>query len=230
MRISSVLSALSVALFTAMPAQAAFDLQITEIWSGQDGPDITADWTEIHNYGDMAWTAAIDGDLFIEDESGNNGISGAILVQGILSIGPGETAIILHEDDTKTTFFDAWNPAKTQNLDLIGFADGSGIGLGGGGDSVYLFLAGGALLDSESYPDTGDSPLETESWDVNAGDWSFVGDTAGSVESFATAGDSGLVPAVASPGMVAPAIPEPTSLLVFVGLVAAAASQRKRAC
>src|SRR5690606_4368767 len=36
----------------------SFDLKVTEIWVGQDGTDITGDWFEITNFGEVAWTAA----------------------------------------------------------------------------------------------------------------------------------------------------------------------------
>ncbi len=204
-------------------AHAAFDLQITEIWPGQAGSDITEDWIEVTNFGDMAWTAATDGDLFVEDASGDDGITDAVMVQGLLSIAPWESAIILHEDDgTGAATFNAdWgNPGVA-----VGYADGGGIGLGGSDDS-YLFLADGTLLDTAGYPDTDGSPTETESWDVLLGDWSTISNASAAYASTALGGDNDDTPAIGSPGT---AVPEPATAALFGLSAAACFGMRRRA-
>ena len=42
----------------------AFDLRISEIFSGQSGSDLTSDWFEITNIGTTAWVQGVDADLF----------------------------------------------------------------------------------------------------------------------------------------------------------------------
>ena len=71
---------------------AAFDLQITEIWFGQDGTDLTGDWFEITNTGTGAWTAALHGDLHYDDDSADP--AAADPVEGIATIAPGSEAIL----------------------------------------------------------------------------------------------------------------------------------------
>ncbi|MEZ6193956.1 MAG: hypothetical protein R3C45_22145 [Phycisphaerales bacterium] len=200
--------------------RAAFDLRITEIWSGQDGADITEDWIEVTNYGDLVWTAATDGDLYVEDASGSDGITDAVLVQGLTGIAPGESVIILFEDDGTgaATFNAAWGDPGVS----VGYADGGGIGLGGSGDDSYLFLAGGTLLDSAGYPDTGGSPTETESWDVLLGTWSTIGNASDAYASTALGGAGADTPAIGSPGAI---VPEPAALML-IGLSGLAAMRR----
>lgn len=45
-------AALSLLLALTTVVQAAFDLQVSEIWTGQAGSDVTEDWFEIVNLGD----------------------------------------------------------------------------------------------------------------------------------------------------------------------------------
>ncbi len=49
----------------ATPALAQFNLQITEMWPGNEpGNNLTEDWFEIVNFGDAAWISGVDGDLY----------------------------------------------------------------------------------------------------------------------------------------------------------------------
>jgi hypothetical protein len=198
----------------ALPAQGAIDLQITEIWNGQDGSDLTADWFELTNYGDEAWIAASGPVLSVNDNSGELGTD--VVVAGLTDINPGESAIILMEGDeaAKTTFFDVWNPVKSQVLTNIGYADGGGLGLGSGGDGVRVWL-NDILEDSEDY----NSPISGVSWDVPLSNYSMVGNASGAVAT-TQLNDAGEA-AIGSPGMV-PSIPEPTSIILLIfGAVAA---------
>jgi hypothetical protein len=204
-------------------ANAAFDLQITEIWAGQDGPDLTPDWSEVTNYGDMPWTLA-DGFLFVEDDSGNSGATSPVIISGLTAIQPGESAIILHEGDAldAADFEFFWDMVKPQNGSLVGFASGGGIGLGAGGDSVNLFINAGlgfVHLDSEAYVN---QPTGI-SWDVVLQSYSLPGNAAGA----AALEVSGFGTNVASPQMVP--VPEPTAVaLSGLGLVLAALCSRRK--
>ena len=64
----------------------SFDLQITEIWAGQTGDDLTEDWLEITNVGTAAWVFGVDPNLFYDDESADT--TDADLIQGLTQIDP----------------------------------------------------------------------------------------------------------------------------------------------
>lgn len=69
-------------------AHAVSDLQITEIWPGNEpGSNLTSDRFELTNYGDTAWVAATDGDLYFDDDSQDG--TTADLLKGISTILPG---------------------------------------------------------------------------------------------------------------------------------------------
>lgn len=188
----------------------SFDLQITEIWSGNDqGENLTGDWFELTNTGDAAWTAAADGDLYFDDESAI--ALDAVKLQGITTIAPGESVIFVEAADV-ANFVSVWGSA----IDLTGVQIGThdGAGLSGGGDSVTVFVEGvetrgdgmlddAVLLDNESYPDTGANP--GESFDVQA--QQFSGDLADQSNVATTGPNDAGESAVGSPGNVTLATP-----------------------
>jgi len=189
-------------------ALAVFDLQITEMWPGQAGTDVTVDWFEVTNYGDTAWVSGVDLVLYADD--GPAVFANAQPISGITNILPGESAIVLMEADAtdKTNFFNVWNPVKPQILDNLGIVDGSGLGMGQPADGAWMFLSDGSLLDNELY--TGSTTAQ--SWDVVLGAYSTVGNASGAVATLAMGGD-GDTPAIGSPGMVAP---EPGSVALML--------------
>ena len=69
------------------------NLEITEIFFGQEGTKLTADWFEIKNTGSETWVSGIDPDIWYDDESAS--AADADLVQGIQSIEPGEASIVV---------------------------------------------------------------------------------------------------------------------------------------
>ncbi|NJR71402.1 MAG: hypothetical protein HC771_24370, partial [Synechococcales cyanobacterium CRU_2_2] len=88
---------------------ANFDLQITEIWSGQAGTDVTADWFEITNNGTEAWISGTSPNLFYDDESAST--ADADLIQGIAEIAPGESVIVVVGNGADVTEFQSvWSP------------------------------------------------------------------------------------------------------------------------
>jgi hypothetical protein len=207
--------ALMAAWLAAPVARAAYNFQITEIWCGNEpGTNLTEDWFELTNIGDMAWSAAGDGDLYFDDAS--PAVANAELISGITSIAPGESVIIVHEGiDGAMQWADFWD-ADVSPLPQVGYHLGSG--LGQGGDQVSLWVSVGAPVGdpmwTAAYPDANSNG--GQSWDVVLGAFSTVGNAAGAIAS-STVNDMSQ-PAVASPGTV---VPEPGSLvLAGLGLVA----------
>ncbi len=207
-------------LVVAGAASAAFDLQITEIWMGQPGTDVTSDWFEITNFGDMVWDQGADGDLWYDDESMDG--TDASVLSGLTSIGAGETVVVVVGDASDATeFFNVWS----LDLDLsglqIGWTDGSG--LGQGGDGVTLWSGdptANSPIDFASYPDT--AGFDAQSWDVLLGAFSTVGNASGAIATSTFGGDNLDVPAIASPG----SIPAPGAVALF-GFAGFAARRRR---
>lgn len=203
-----------------MPAEAETILEITEIWAGSDGSDITPDWFELTNYGDMPWIAASGPVLTVNDSGGGTGTDA--VVSDLADILPGESAIILMEGSaaTRQSFFDIWNPVKPMlELANIGWAAGSGLGLSQTGDGVNVWL-NDILEDTVNYG----SATSDISMDTVLGEDSFIGNRSGAVATLVT-NDAGS-PAVGSPGMV---VPEPGStVLVLLGMAGLAYAHRRR--
>ncbi|ESA36976.1 endonuclease exonuclease phosphatase [Leptolyngbya sp. Heron Island J] len=192
-------------------ATASFDLQITEIWSGQSGDDLTADWFEITNTGTTAWVSGVDPDLFYDDESQD--AAAADLIQGITQLEPGDSAIVVIDNAAAVTdFINVWSPVIDLTGVEVGFVDGAG--LGSGGDAVTLWVGDptttGVLADVEAYP----AATSGVSYDVDLAAESVAGQN-GAVETLALAGTSGTEPAVGSPGNGAPIAVTPTVDLVI---------------
>jgi uncharacterized protein YjiK len=124
-------------------------------WSSASSP-VAEDWIEITNTSDNT----IDVTGWKVDDSSNSFAQGALL-NGVASIGPGESVIILMEvapgelAAKKATFISNWfggvAPAGLQ----VGSADASGLGLSTGGDAVNIFNAAGVNQASVTF---GSSP------------------------------------------------------------------------
>ncbi len=185
--------------FEGEPAANPLELTITEIFSGQSGTDLTADWFEITNNGTVAWEAGVSEDLYYDDESAEP--ADADIIQGITEIQPGAKVIVLITDNTAdiTTFTDVWNPVIDLTGVQVGYTDGAG--LGAGGDAVTLWAgdpASTSPIDNASYPDT--DANDGQSYDVELAAFSAVGNANGAVETIAQGGDNSDVSNIASPG------------------------------
>lgn len=186
-------------LFQGDVAAPTSNLVISEIFAGQSGTDLTADWFEIKNIGAGAWVAGVDADLYYDDESASG--SDADLIEGITQIQPGASVIILVTGDVNdiTTFTNVWGPVIDLSGIEIGYTDGAG--LGGGGDDVTIWLGDPLTtspINTGSYPDTGAN--DGQSYDVELAAFSTVGNANGAVETIAQGGSSNDVPNIASPG------------------------------
>ncbi|CAM3429133.1 choice-of-anchor I family protein [Aequorivita lipolytica] len=186
-------------------------LEITEIFPGQAGTDLTADWFEIKNNGTDAWVSGVDGDLYYDDDSADP--TTADIIQGISEIQPGGFAIVMIGDaNDATTFTAIWSQVIDLTDVQIGFTDGAG--LGAGGDAVTLW-EGDPLttspIDSASYPDT--SLNDGQSYDVELVAFSIVGNANGAVETIDLGGTNSDVPNIGSPGN-GPAIAGSSELII----------------
>lgn len=200
---------------------AQFDLQITEIFSGQAGDDLTADWFEIKNEGTTAWVADTDPGLYYDDESADPAVADTIV--GISDIQPGEYAIILITDNPAdiAVFTTIWGAVANLNGIKIGYTDGAG--LGGGGDAVNIWIGdpnASSPVDTESYPDTGAN--DGQSYDIEIGAFSVVDNASGAVQTTALGGNNGDVPNIASPGNQGPVIIDPLAPVIFADSINAA--------
>ena len=182
------------------------DLQITELWAGQEGTDLTADWIEITNVGQVAWVNGVNRDLYYDDESQDP--AAADLINGINDIQPGESVLVVIDGQTAVQpFIDVWSTVYDLEGVEVGWADGSG--LGQGGDAATLFLGAPTInniIDYETYP----APPSGVSWDVVLQDFSMQGvgiDSLGTgiaVATLAQGGSDGMEPAIGSPGNKGP--------------------------
>ena len=193
------------------PILGAFDLQITEMWPGQAGSDLTADWFEIYNAGPQSWVSGSDPDLYYDDESADPG--DAVIISGITDIQVGESVIIVIGDQADAnTFSSVWAPDYDLTGIEIGFTDGAG--LGGGADAVNIWAGlpsvNNTPLDTEAYSsaDTNDG----QSFDVVNAAYSTDGGGATApgtnvaVATTALGGSTGVVPAIGSPGNQGPLV------------------------
>ena len=185
--------------FGIAPSSASFELQITEIFPGQSGSDLTEDWFEIKNNGGTAWVSGTDADLYYDDESADD--TTADLIQGISDIQPGESVIVLVTDNTAdiSTFQNVWGEVLDITNLKVGYVDGSG--QGGGGDAVNLWLGdplASQPFETASYPDT--DANDGQSYDVDLGEFSVVGNANGAVATLQLGGDAADVPNIGSPG------------------------------
>jgi len=234
-----VLFAVAAAILLGQSAwAAAFDLQITEMWAGQNGADLTEDWFELTNVGDLPWVSGTDPVLHYDDDPFDPGRAADIT--GINDIQPNESVIVLvnaNETTDITDFLAVWGA----DLDLTGvevgttgiatiFNDGkSPGGLGSVGDGIIIWLgnpndAGTVPADFKLYPAL---PSGT-SYDVVLGAISAPGNLSGAIQTTATAGSSGLEPAIGSPGTIA-IVPEPSTVaLALFGFASMIGMRRRR--
>nr|MDZ8062739.1 SdiA-regulated domain-containing protein [Nostoc sp. EkiNYC01] len=114
---------------------------ITEVapWSSGNSP-IAADWFELTNTG----TSAVDITGWKFDDNSNS-FAASVALNGITSIGAGESVIFIEGATVNPTFLSNWFGANPPASLKIGNYSGSGVGLGTGGDAVNIYNSTGAL-------------------------------------------------------------------------------------
>jgi len=179
-------------------------IDVTEVFSGTDGENGTADWFEITNTGG----AVIDTSTLWYEDSSNAPSEGVQLPA--FSLNPGETVIVLITDSVAD--IDIWESIWGVGANII-IADGPG--LGGGGDTVNLYdgnTAAANLIESVTYDPAvgGHQDYHTYIFDAAGVQSLPVGGTDGAYESagFADGGSTSTI--VGSP--VDPAAPVVGSL------------------
>ena len=205
--------AIAAVLCLSATSQGQFDLQVTEMWPGNEpGENLTADWFEITNFGDAAWVAAADGDLWFDDDSFD--ATAADLLMNVDTIGPGESVVFVDGDpDGAPEFVAVWDPVVT--LPQVGSYEGSGMGQGG--DGVGIWISFGAPMGTPDFTATYPSAVANggQSYDSVLGEFSTVGNASFAVATVAV-NDVGQA-AIGSPGRV---VPEPAAgVLVLGGLL-----------
>jgi hypothetical protein len=198
-------------LIGATSAFGDFDLQITEMWPGNEpGENLTQDWFELTNVGDMAWTETTDGSLWFDDDSADP--TTADLLMNVGSIAPGESVVFVDgfvdgNPANVDEFLEIWNPVKPQGQ--LGTYQGSGLGQGGDAVSIWISAAPpkGAPDLFEAYPDSGLNG--GQSFDSILSAFSTDGNLSGAVTTIAVNTEG--QPAIGSPGMI---VPEPSGLML----------------
>ncbi|MEQ9057777.1 MAG: hypothetical protein RLW61_00005, partial [Gammaproteobacteria bacterium] len=199
MKLRLIAAALATAC-CATTAHAAFDLRVTEIWPGNEpGSNLTEDWFELTNYGASAWTAAVDGNLYYDDESADS--TTADLMSGVASIAAGESVVFVNGNEAGRNEWLALWAGDLASVPQVGYFNGAG--LSQGGDAVAVFLDTGFdgpttsdLLGVATYPDA--ESTGGQSYDLVLAAFSTVGNAAGAI---ATTGvNNASQPSVGSPG------------------------------
>ncbi len=116
-------------------------LIITEVapWASGNSP-YAADWFEVTNVG----SAAVDMTGWTMDDDSNN-VAQSVPINGVGSIAPGKSAVLIEGDSTTaTSFVAAWFGANPPAGFLIGSYSGSKVGLSTSGDAVNLYNASGS--------------------------------------------------------------------------------------
>ncbi|MFM7243410.1 MAG: lamin tail domain-containing protein [Planctomycetaceae bacterium] len=213
-------------------AQGLSSLRITEVMSSS-GVGGTADWWEVTNFGGSA--VDITGWKF---DDNSFAFANSAALNGITSIGPGESAIFMETASPLTdipTFRTFWGGSAATAA--IGSYAGSGVGLSSAGDGIVLFSSTGSEVTprvtfgaattgssfSYQYDAIGDPTTSPNT--------AAVVSTAGTLSGQITYLSATSVPQnIGSPGTAINAVPEPSSVATVAcgGLLAAGCLARRR--
>jgi hypothetical protein len=216
------------AIAAAFAGSAQAQVRITEVapWSSGNSPVVAADWFEVTNFGASA--VNISG-WKVDDNS--NLFSSSVALNGITSIGAGQSVIFIEGTATQATnFVTNWFGGTAPAGFQIGTYSGSGIGLGTSGDAVNLYNGSGVLQARVAFGASGtaspfatfDNSIGADNVTLNNANLSVVG-TNGAF-SVVTVG----ITEIGSPS----AVPEPETyamLLAGLALIGGFARRRKAA-
>ena len=205
-------AAYTLTLTDVVEAPPASTVIISEVapWGSGNTP-YAADWFEITNTGTVAVNIA---GWKMDDNS--NSFAASVALNGVTSIGPGESVIFLESANaatTKAAFLSAWFGAAPPAALQIGTYTGSGVGLSTGGDAVNIYNAAGTVQASVTF---GASPSAAPfaSFDNAAGiDNAAISQlsAAGVHGGFVARGDAN---EIGSPGAIANPLPPPGRLII----------------
>lgn len=153
--------ALTAGIAVSSLAVAGPGLQITEAYTGISGPDGSADWIELTNFGNSA--VSLDG-LFYDDESADIAAGGDL---PNIDLGAGESIVILVDLDAGTIgdeiadFEAVWGTG----INVIGLEGGGS--LSGSGDTAFILDAMSNLIDFVNTPGALSGDLQTIEFDVD---------------------------------------------------------------
>ncbi len=214
------------ALFVCSTMTAPGALVITEVMSNSDHPGGAAngDWFEITNTGG----SSVDLTGYYWDDGDGFQVDGAQFP--VSSIGAGESLVVVDENGGNLAdFVAAWGGGFSALSTDDMLAPGAGTfndfsGLGGGGDRVDLYDAGGTLVASAVFGDS-DGGAKTFEWSTTGASLGFS--VAGENGAFVAPGDGdgGLGIDVGSPGVAV--VPEP-SIAILGGLGLLGLLRRRR--
>lgn len=228
-------SGLVIATAALLATPAFAQLRITEVMSSS-GVGGTPDWFEVTNYGSSPVTMT---GFRMDDNS--FAFANSVELFGVSEIASGESAIFIESAAGAgiPDFRTFWGGTATAAD--IGYYSGSGVGFSSTGDGVVVFNSAGV----EQTPQTSFGAATTGSsffWAydplgafVNGfgsqadGVLSTVGTVPGSsLSQVAFLSATALPQNVGSPGTAAVSVPEPSSLGLAAGLVAAGVAARRR--
>lgn len=109
-----------------------YDLEITEIAPTQGGLEVTQEWVEIKNVGDVAWSSSANGPLWFNDADGGTVTSSeAVQIQDLNYLAPNEIGIVIVTDNPSIDTLEwknVWGAVTDISAVKIGWVNGQQIG------------------------------------------------------------------------------------------------------